>query len=254
MRGGASVRARRPEPSGASAPTAPGLHAVERVLAGVRFGEGIRVGVLGDSGTGKTHAAQAVVTAYLRACPGVVLVADAKGERRFGGQVYNDPADLGGRPPAAEPRVLTFVGDPWHGRDVDAEEVARLAWAMGARRVTTLQVHDELEEACKVGQWKRGVVQIPRTFTRGRALGLSVMWGTQSPQGVPREAFEQSDHVLCFRIGGMGLDLLRRRGYLEGVPAGLIESLPGPDVPPRERGLFVLLTRGRPWDGRTYRL
>lgn len=222
-------------------------------LAGVRHGEGVRIGLLGDSGTGKTRAAQALLAAYLDQSPGYALVIDAKAEGRFGGQQYATVGELAERPPMPEPRVLSFSGDPFSGFDVDAEEVSALAWRLAARRARTLQVHDELEHAAIAGQWRRGTRWIPRSFTQGRSHGISVLWGTQSPQGVPREAFEQSDAILCFRLAGIGLRCLRERGYCEGGADSIIPTLPGADSPPRERGVFVLLLRGRPWDRRLYK-
>lgn len=225
------------------------------MLSQTDHGEGVRVGIVGDSGTGKTHAAQAFVAAYLERLPGYVLVADAKCERRFGGQEYASVAELAARPPAPEPRILSFRGDPWSGVDLRPDEVAALAWRIGARRRVTLTVLDELDgSAARAGQWRRGTEWIPRTFTQGRAHGLSVLWGAQAPQAAPREAFGQSDYLLCFRLAGAELRLLKERGYLGGVPPELVPGLPGATSPPAERGAFVLLARGLPWDGQVYRL
>ena len=47
--------------------------------------------------------------------------------------------------------------------------------------------------------------------------------------------------------------LLRRRDYLGGDVERVIPALPGDDLPPEQRGEFVLLRRGRPWDGRIYK-
>jgi hypothetical protein len=216
--------------------------------------EGVRVGILGDSGTGKTHAAQAFVTAYLARSPGYVLIVDSKAEGRFGGQVYSSVAELAGRPPAPEPRVLSFRGDPFAGVGVAPDETAALAWRLAARKRPTLTVVDELEAATTQGQWQRGVRWIPQSFVMGRSHGISVLWGCQAPQGVPRQAFGQSDWLLCFRLAGTELRLLRERNYLNGIRPELVESLPGADAPPAARGAFVLLGRGRPWDGQVYRL
>jgi hypothetical protein len=213
----------------------------------------VRVGLLGDTGTGKTHAARLIVAGYLEASPGVVLVADTKGEGRFEGQRFASPAALEGVRVAPEPRVLVFAGDPFAGVDLAPDEVAEFGWRLAARRLPSLAVLDELEAGCIAGQWRRGVSWIPRTFGQGRARGISCLWGTQSPQKVPLEAFEQSDEIWCWRLAGLGVRCLKERGYLEGVPAGTLEGLPGIDAPPARRGAFVRLLRGRAWDRRVYR-
>jgi hypothetical protein len=54
---------------------------------------------------------------------------------------------------------------------------------------------------------------------------------------------------------GNPIRLLKARGYLEpsGTVENVIPSLPGDELPPEQRGYFVLLRRGRPWDQRIYR-
>lgn len=242
-------------PKGPPRGRAPGDRAAAVALAPLASGEAPRIGVLGDSGTGKTHANAKVVTAYLRASPGIVLVVDDKELRaRFAGQERRDVDELSSRPPdGAGLRVLVFRGCPREAVEVDPETVAALAWRLVGRGQTVLVVYDELDKAAAYGQWKRGVVKIPKSFGQGRAVGIASLWGTQSPQAVPREAFEQSSCIMCFRLAGRGLALLGERDYLEGVPPGLIESFPGDEVPPAQRGDFVLLRRGRPWDGLIYR-
>ena len=136
---------------------------------------------------------------------------------------------------------------------MDAESVAEFAWQLAARRRPCLVVYDELGRAAHDGEWLPGVRKIPAAFGQGRSVGIASLWSTQSPQDAPRAAFEQSSAVLCFRMAGMGLALLRRRDYLSGDVEAAIESLPGDDVAPADRGVFVLLRRGRPWDGKRYK-
>lgn len=213
----------------------------------------MRVGLLGDTGTGKTRAALALVSAYLRASAGYVLVADYKGEGRFSGQLYRDPGELAERPPAPEPRVLVFTGAPFEGRRCDPEEVARLAWRLAELRRPTLQVHDELASVSTGGQWCSGTTWIPQSFTMGRARRVSVLWGTQVPHDAPREALAQTDVILAFRIDAQAIDLLARRGFGRALDRGVVAALPGAESPPAERGQFVLLRREREWDGAIYR-
>lgn len=196
-----------------------------------------------------------LVSAYLKGSPGTVLVVDDKELRaRFPGQERRDVAALATSPPDPNgPRVLVFRGSPREAIEVDPESVAALAWRLAGRGQPVLVVYDELDKATTYGAWRRGTVKIPKAFGQGRAVGIASLWGTQSPQAVPREAFEQSSCILCFRLAGRGLALLGERDYLGGDVAPVIEALPGDERPPAERGDFVLLRRGRPWDGVIYR-
>jgi hypothetical protein len=209
--------------------------------------------VLGDTGTGKTHACLEIIRGYLTRSPGYALVVDWKGEHRFTGQRYASAGELQERPPAPEPRVLVFGGNVWRAAPVSPDEVAAVAWQLAQLRVATLQVHDELGAVTTAGQWKSGTRWIPQTFTMGRSHRCSILWGTQMPQDAPREAFEQSDEIWAFRLSGLALDLLGRRGYLAGINPLIIQSLPGSKAPPEQRGKFVRLVRGESWDGRVYR-
>lgn len=239
-----------------SAPLVSGDRAADIVFAPLEEGEAPRIGILGDSGTGKTEAARALVAEYLRRVPGVAYVIDDKGATpRFAGQYRRDVAELAARPPDAEPRVVVFRGAPSQGVKVDPERVSRAAWALAVeKRRPVLVVYDELARAADEGEWRPGVEQIPRDFAEGRDVRRTSIWGSQSPQDVPRVPFEQSSAILQFRIDGMGLNLLRRRNYVfEDRLVDVIRSLPGDDVPKPQRGYFVLLRRGRPWDGNVYR-
>jgi hypothetical protein len=213
--------------------------------------------VLGDSGAGKSTALRALIAEYMVRSPGLVVVVDDKGPvQRFGGQARRDIGDLVAHPlegPPA-PRVLVLRGDAFAGYKVDREEVCAYCWRVVGRRQPCLEVFDELKEAAAFGQWKSGAEWLPRAFGQGREVGLSTLWGTQDTQEVPAEAFNQSSCLFVFRIAGNGLRLLGQRGYLEGDNVErTILSLPGDDVPPAQRGAFVLLRRGRAWDGIVYR-
>jgi hypothetical protein len=241
---------------------APGTEAAAEAWAPLEYGEGARVGVLGDSGVGKSTAERALIKEWRKRSPGIVIVVDDKGpKQRFEGQPRRDIADLRAHPLDPEgPHVVVLRGDAFAGYKVDREEVAAFAWKLIGRRQRVLVVFDELKEACAGGQWKGGAQWLPRCFSQGREVGLSVLWGTQDTQEVPAEAFNQSGRILTFKLAGNGLRLLGARNYLITSPPvepetleQTIASLPGEDDPPDERGIFVLLRRGRPWNCRRYR-
>lgn len=224
----------------------------------MEYGEGARIGLLGDSGCGKSYAARAIRLAYLDRCAGLVAVADSKGEGSWPGEIYASVADLAGRPPAG--REIVFQADLFSGEPLSLEAVASWQWAVAARRRPVLVIYDEISDGC-IARGERGAAflpgstQLPRVFTHGRRVQISAVWGAQYAQQVPREAWEESDSILCWRQAGNALAILRRRHYLEGEGVEeAILSLPGPELPPARRGAFVWLRRARAWDGRIYRL
>lgn len=255
----ARTKEEAPVPSGAARVLTPGNEAAREVLASLNFGEAPQIGLLGDTGCGKTVAAAAIIELYLRMSPGWVLVVDDKELRaRYAGQERRDVDDLVARPVDEKGRrVVVFRGEPAAGISADPEEVAELAWKRAARRKPSLIVHDELvagrADFIKSRQWRKGIVWMPRSFTLGRSPGVGDLWGAQSPQEVPIDPFEQSHAILCFRLAGLGLEALRARGYLAGGAELVIPQLHGPPLPPHVRGDFVLLRRGQPWNGKVYK-
>lgn len=228
-------------------------------LEPLSHGEGPRIGILGDSGCGKTEAMRRIVKEYLARMPGspVLIVDDKEARAQFPGQERRDKLDFVRKPPKAEPRVVVFRGDRFERAtgEVDPEDIAEIQWGMAQRGRPSMVVYDELDKAANMGMWKKGDSSTVRwAFIKGRSSGATTLWGTQETQAVPREAFNQSSCIICFRLVGNPLRLLRERGYLEGGDvASVISGLPGDELPPNKRGYFVLLRRGRPWDGKVYR-
>lgn len=237
----------------------PGGEAAAAVLAQLDFNEAPQIGVLGDTGAGKSTAVERLITEYQRRSPGSVLIVDDKEvTTRFAGQQRRDVEDLRDHPiDWQQGRVVVFRGDVAHGQRVNLEEVAELSWARSGRGRKSLCVWDELiagrEDLTKNGQWKKGVTWLPRNFTMGRSPGIANIWGAQLPQDVPREVFDCSSSILCFRMAGLGLQRLKERDYLAGGADEVIPRLPGPPLPPNQRGVFVVLRRGQPWDGLFYK-
>jgi len=239
----------RVSPQGTQAFTA-GTVAAKECFASLASGEGVRIGLLGDTGSGKSYAAHLLTGHYLAACRGLVAVADSKGDGGWPGDVRESVSALADDPPTG--REIVFIPDPF-GEPLDLESVARWQWALAARRCRSLVVYDEISDGCAEGEWLRGSRDLPRVFTHGRRVGISAIWGAQFAQQVPREPYECSSCLLVWRQAGNALAILRRRGYTDPRSEAAILALPGDAVPPEQRGAFVLLRRGRPWDGRTYR-
>jgi hypothetical protein len=234
--------------------------AATEVFAPLSHGEGPRIGILGDSGCGKTEAMRRLVKEYLRLMPKapVFVIDDKEARPQFEGQLRRDALDFIKHPPSKEPRVIVFRGDQFSVTqgEVDPEEIAEIQRRMAQQsKRPSLVVYDELDKAANMRMWKRGDASTVRwAFVKGRSRGAATIWGTQETQTVPAEAFNQSSHILCFRMVGNPVRLLRERGYLEGSNVDeVITSLPGDELPPNKRGYFVLLRRGRPWDGKVYR-
>lgn len=237
-----------------------GADAVRELLAPLDWGEAPQIGILGDTGTGKTTLAQALVEEYLRRSPGWALVIDDKELRaRYAGQERRDVADLRANP--IDPngrRVVVFRGDVRAGVDADPEEVAELAWARSRRSRASLIVHDELvagrDYLVKSRQWRSGVTYVPKSFTKGRQVHVADLWAAQSPSEVPIDPFEQSNGIAVFKLDGLGLAKLGERNYLRGGADQVIPALHGMESPPAARGDFVVLRRGQPWNGKVYKL
>ncbi len=237
---------------------ADGAIAARDALAILKFGEAPRVGVLGDSGTGKSFALKWLIAAYLEMEPrGVAIIVDDKPKQRFVGQVRRDIADLRRRPPDPKgPRAIVLRGEPYAiGGDVDPETVAEFQLEQSHRKRPTVGVYDELGKAADGGQWLAGKTsRISWAFGKGRDADVASFWGDQETEGVPRQAFNQSSSLFVFRMRGNPLRLLKKRGYLEGGNVEeVIPRLHGEPLPPAQRGTFVHLRRSQPWDGVIYK-
>lgn len=252
----------RPQQAHLAPPRAytPGSEAVDELLAPLKWGEAPQIGIVGDTGAGKTTLLRAVVEAYVRRSPGWALVIDDKERQsRYAGQERRDVAELLAHPVDPEgPRVLIFRGVVAEGVDADPEEVAELAWKRAAKGRPSLIVHDELvagrEYLVKNRQWRKGVEFVPKSFTKGRAVGVGDLWAAQSPSEVPIDPWEQSNGIASFKLDGLGLEKMRERNYLRGGADVVVPTLHAMEVAPPLRGDFVVLRRGQPWNGKVYKL
>lgn len=235
---------------------AAGAEAVSAALASlIHGGEAPRVGVIGNTGAGKTVATHALAEGYLRASPGALIVIDNKAEGRYddlpGARIYESLSQLAiapqGRCWILKPRVFA-------GHEIDPEEVAQFQWRLRGHRLPSCVLNDELvPHAAVCGQWKHPKGSLPKCFVQGRSHGLSQIWGTTALQDVPLQAAAQSSELWVFQTRGTGLRILRERDYLIGVPPGTVEAFAGYPLPAAERGEFARLVSGVPWDGVTYK-
>jgi hypothetical protein len=238
-----------------------GARAADLCWAGLAADEAARIGLLGDPGSGKTTAARALAQEYLKRSRGLLAVADSKGERGWPGEYRRSVAHLGESPNVG--REIVFSPDAF-GDPLSLQEVAAWQAALARLRCRSLVVYDELSDGCDKGEFcgarqridgivARVATPLQRVFTHGRRWGASAIWGAQFAQLVPQAAYECTSFLLVWRQAGNALDILGRRGYLDGGVDEVIRALPGGDVPPAKRGAFVLLRRGSPWDGHVYR-
>ncbi len=231
-----------------------GDQAAHRAFARLDWGEAPTIGILGKSGTGKTEAARRLIEHYLRRSRGVVIVIDDKELKpRYRGQLRVDPADALAHPLEPEPRIVVFRGVPSQMIGVDHEAVARYQQGFAARGVPTLCVHDEQSDAAKYGQWLAGNESLlARQYVKGRVIGIGKLWLSQFPEYVPAEPWSQSTSILAFNVDEQTLRRLQREGWADAKQAEVIRTLPDGDVPPPERGYFLLLQRDR-YDTTAYR-
>lgn len=234
---------------------ASGDQASNQAFARLDWGEAPTVGILGKSGTGKTEAARRLIRAYLRKSRGVVIVIDDKELKpRYEGQYFRDPSFIKPGDLKPEPRVVVFRGVPGQMIGVDHEEVARYQQGFAARGVPTLCVHDEQSDAAKYGQWLAGSQSLlARQYVKGRVVGVGKLWLTQHPEYVPAEPWSQSTAILCFNVDDGTLRRLEKGGWVDERLARIIRALPDGDVPPAQRGAFLLLKPNRASDGQRYR-
>lgn len=248
-----------PLPAGAARGLTSGDEAARIILAPVREDEAPIITIVGSTGTGKTTALLALSQAYLRSCAGVLIVSEDKGlTSRYPGAVRRNREDLEARPltpDEARSRSIVFRGDPTGNVDCSPEDSAAFAWELIRLGRRSLQVNDELarEDICVGTAWRSGVRWLPKTYKQGRELGVGSLAAAQQPIDVPVIVWSQSTSIPCFKLDGMGVEVLRRRGLLSNGVEKVIPRLHGLESPKAQRGDFVVLQPGQQWDGRVYK-
>lgn len=222
----------------------------ERTDPALAQGEGVRVGFIGNTGCGKTFGmAWAVRHIVDEGFVNVVLVVDDKNhDPPWTGARRVNPTTAAANPPAddEEPNQVVYRGvamDP--AGSVSVDDVARQAWEIAAMKdhPKVALVVDELRRAVSPAGREWRAPTVARAITEGRAAGVSVLWGTQSPQRIPVEAFDNS--LLCIFALGM-----RGRAYLEDtkmISDGVSIVVAG--LAPRQ---FIVVDDAGDWNGRIY--
>jgi len=239
--------------------------AITEALVPLRYKEAVRIGMLGDTGSGKSRLCRAIAARFLASvAQGVVFVVDQNEikARSWGGQVRKWPADLNDKrfKLAPTPRMVVFTGDGV-GDERPLVAACELAWTYSGRGFPTLVILDEVANAVHEqapGVWRsKECRSIARLFKEGRGQGVSVCWATQFPQETPLALLNETEDIFAFRLAGSALNNLRTKGFTDGR-GGRVEStlnaLPDTKTPPPQRGAHLRLQRGHAWDGRVYRV
>lgn len=222
--------------------------AIEAILEPLKRGEGFRHGWLGDTRMGKTYANRMLIEHALKRGVALSFVLDDKGPQcQYRGSTRANMDDLKARPlnRSEDPCRIVFRGHVLRtGKVCSTDDIARVVLDdLRADRV--LVSIDELRRAATpAGREWRGP-WVPRLFSEGGGLGMSIAWTTQSPQRIPLEAFDQSETLGIFRARGRAVHYLEEQLFLD---SDMVKTLPSLKV-----GEWVLYRKSEPWDGNVYR-
>ncbi len=229
----------------------PATEILPRIDAALAERQGVRVGWIGNTGCGKTFG-MAWLLGHIVAedLIDVVLINDDKNRAPpWVGHRRATPSSAAANPPGEDdegPDVVVYRGvamDP--NTPVDIEDVAAQAWELVGMEghPTVAFACDELRRAVSPAGREWRAPTVARAITEGRAAGLSVIWGTQSPQRIPVEAFDNS--LLCvFQLGHRGRAYLERSDLISGSVSLVIAGLR-----PRQ---FLVVDDAGDWDGKIY--
>jgi hypothetical protein len=202
-------------------------------------GEGFRHGWIGNTGSGKTTALREFLK---RTSDRLVLVHDdTKLDAQYPGSIvrrFEDAPD--------EATEIVFRGDVFTGAVVDPEYVAEIAIAIARHTRQPLRVViDELDRACTPGGKELNSPSTRVILTQGRALGVSFLWSTQTPQRMPREVIDQSSTIAIMQLGPRALNYLDERLCFDTELLRVVPDLPVGD--------FVIYEQGKRWNGVVYK-
>lgn len=177
--------------------------------------EGYRVGVLGETGSGKTSCLKILM---VRKWNGITLVHDGKPSRESQFSNLKTPfvmTDVCSLNHLRGQNVSTviFRGNPQKRTLVSIDKVADLAIQLAQLGVPVRLVIDELDSACSEGGMKLTSEPVRFCITQGRALGLSVLWSTQMPMRAPAELIDNTSVLIMGRMGPKSANYLEARQH-----------------------------------------
>lgn len=214
--------------------------AVALITRSEATGDGWRAFLLGDTGAGKTCAAQALLEAK-RGRSLRLIHDDSKARPQYAGVVWSD-LEIGAAPEDAD--TLVFRGDPYAGTRVNPDGVAALALTLARQRIPITLVIDELSRACTPGGKELASESLRECQTQGRSMGLNMIVSTQSPQRAPGEVIDQASAIVLCRLGPRALNYLDDRLFFD--PALLAVAATLPDLH------CVVHVPGVPWNREVY--
>lgn len=221
----------------------PAAEAWAKLAEPLRGREGIRIGALGITGSGKTTGiADFLDYLHRERLVDVVLIHDIKGpKQQYDGLAIHESPHIGG-PMPDDPTALVL-----RRRDVDhtpsVEDAARFVKVISYNGIPALLVIDEFKRALSPSGREFEAPSVRELLSEGRALGASLLWTTQLPQRVPTDAYDQSK-IIVFRCGRKALAYLIDQGIVDLAAAEVIARL--------KVGQFVLVTSEDDFDGTVY--
>lgn len=216
--------------------------------------EGYRVGVIGETGCGKTSALKILLS---RRWNGITLIHDEKPARV--GQFHDlkvkhattDICSLN-HLRGIDANTVVFRGDPMKRTSVPVDAVAELAIQMAQMGIPVRLVIDELDRAVSDGGKVLASQSVRFCITQGRALGLSVLWSTQMPMRTPAELLDNSSVLIMGRMGPKSANYLTDRQHFGMSLTEQIQHLKGHYEFNDGPGELVIYQNGKKWDNRVY--
>lgn len=207
--------------------------------------EGIRIGCLGVSGSGKTTGLKAFL-AYLieQQLVAVVIIHDVKNPLpQYRGTRIAGEAEIVIRKPAEVFPDVVVLRRRSIDHQPDLERAAQVTKHASYHGTPTVLVVDELSKALSQSGREFVCPTVQELLTEGRGFGASLLWSAQLPQRVPTVAYDMS-RVLFFRCGRKVLNYLVDLKIVDLELAGVISRLP--------RGRFIIAGSEEEWNGVVY--
>jgi len=149
--------------------------------------------LVGRTGSGKSTLARALLAEYDH-----VFVIDAKGDLELLNAIVLTSPDkvseleFSHRRALSDPVIYRPEPQYWDYRVYDRV----FHWAYLAQNLTVYvdEISAVMGDGYNVPQWYRALL------TRGRALGIRMLSGTQRPSGIPLNVLSETDHVFLFEL------------------------------------------------------